>query len=144
MDAETRVDALIEVMGRLTELLDRESESVIGLRARELESMLVTKQHLADAYEQAARGLLDDPEARDALPAEIRERLTNAASFFSRALNANALALKAAKDANQRVVDMIVEAVNQQRRQSAGYAALGNRNAARRGTMAPMTLDARL
>ena len=144
MNAETRIDALIEVMGRLTELLDRESESVIGLKARELESMLTTKQHLADAYEQAARGLLDDPDAREAMPPEIRERLSNAAAFFSRALNANALALKAAKDANQRVVDMIVEAVNQQRRQATGYAALGNRNGARRTTMSPMTLDARL
>jgi hypothetical protein len=104
METATRIASIIEVMERLTTLLDREVASLHRLRVRELAELQEAKLALADSYEAAASWLAAHRDELQEIAPELRAQLDATAAALDRAAARNDLALRIAKDAPRRRV----------------------------------------
>lgn len=105
---------LIDLMGRETELLK-------AMRPKDIVELQEEKTFLARSYEQQARQLAADPACLKAVEPVLREELETAMRALEQASGANELALRAAREANDRTIRAIVAAVMEQTEETGTY-----------------------
>lgn len=124
-NAFERATALIDLMGRMTVLLQREAEAVRAHRpSAELARFAREKQPMMLVYEEISRLLRVDRDGVAALPAELKTALKEATGTLYAASADNAEALRIGGLAQKIVVDTVVAAVSRaQKAPATAYAA---------------------
>ncbi|BAI72480.1 flagellar basal-body protein [Azospirillum sp. B510] len=124
-NAEERAVALVELMGRLTSLLEREAAAVRARRpARELAQIVKDKQPMTLVYEEISRLLRVDREGLIALSPELKTALREGTGRLYAATADNAEALRVGGEAQKVMVDTVVGAITrQQKAPTTAYAA---------------------
>jgi hypothetical protein len=143
--ARTEAGALLTAIDDLVSLLDLETSAVRTRKRGEVEAMQKAKNEAVALYErnlyrlrQITQTNRDDINGDDAFKA----RLINAGTRLDRAISANVIALQSARDANERLMSMIQNAVTAQQPTGAGYTARGANNTGYKHAGAPaMTLN---
>ena len=125
MNTNSRIDEIIKITSRLIALLDREVELLRGTRSSELEALQKEKSTLTAAYESQARSLAGHPELLVALQPVLRAELERVTGRFQSAVSANEVALQAARETTQRVLQAIADELDRNQRDKAGYSATG-------------------
>ena len=125
MNTANRIDDLIQVTSRLISVLEREVELLNGKPSPELEALQEEKSVLTAAYESQARSMAGHPELLQALQPVLRAELERVTSRFQSAVSANEMALRAARETTQRVLQAIADELDKNRRDQAGYSATG-------------------
>lgn len=142
-----RIETLIQITSRLISLLDREVEMLREMRVPDIESLREEKNDLTLAYEQAVRVLAAEPGKLAAIEPALRETLTDVARRFDNSLAANANAIAAVRESQERLLKAVVDAAAEQRARQKAYTAKGSFEARHRSRRAPalsLTLDRRL
>lgn len=124
-NAQERAVALVELMGRLTTLLEREAAAVRARRpAKEMAQIVKDKQPMTLVYEEISRLLRVDREGLMALPAELKTALKDATGKLYAATADNAEALRIGGEAQKMMVDTVVTVITRQQKAPAtAYAA---------------------
>jgi flagellar biosynthesis/type III secretory pathway chaperone len=136
---------LLSVTSRLIGVLEREIEMLRGMKPREMQSIQHDKIVLAAAYEAAVRDLNADEAAVASITPAVRAELAEATERFQSALQANERALRAAKDATDRLLKHIVSEAERQRGQASAYGArAGKAVAVPAGSALSLSVDQRL
>jgi flagellar biosynthesis/type III secretory pathway chaperone len=125
MSMQSKVNDLLQVTSRLIAVLDREVELLRTTPSTELEALQEEKARLTVAYESQARSMAGHPELLEALQPVLRAELERVTSRFQSAISANEVALRAARDTTQRVLQAIADELDKSRRNNAGYSATG-------------------
>ena len=118
-----RVTQLLSVTSRLISVLEREIEMLRGMKPSEMQQLQHDKIVLAAAYEAAVRALNADPAEMEQVTPAVRDELREATERVHGALAANEQALRAAKEATDRLLKHIVAEAERQRGQANGYGA---------------------
>jgi flagellar biosynthesis/type III secretory pathway chaperone len=127
IDLRPSAEGLIDIASRLIAVLERETTLLREMKAGEIGALQPEKTRLIAAYEERSRGLNAHGEALGFLEEAVREELRETIARFNDSAKDNALALRAAHQANERLMQAIVEALNRQRDRSEGYGADGAR-----------------
>lgn len=124
-NALERATALVELMARLTALLEREATAVRAHRpAAELTRLAKEKQPMSLVYEELSRLLRIDRDGLMALPAEMKTALKEATGKLYAATADNAEALRVGGAAQKIVVDTVIGVLTRQQKAPAtAYAA---------------------
>jgi flagellar biosynthesis/type III secretory pathway chaperone len=140
-----RIAGLLSVTSRLIDVLEREIEMLRGMKPSEMQALQHDKIVLAAAYEAAVRDLNGDAAALEQVAPAVRAELRATTERFQAALAANERALRAAKEATDRLLKHIVAEAERQRGQPSAYGARGGRAVATAGAGAlSLTVDRRL
>ena len=140
------VDGLIDIASRLIALLGRETELLRQMKTKEIAPLQDEKMKLTRAYESRVRSLNEQGNELALVDAAIRDELRATMNRFEDAAKANAIAIHAAQEANKRLMQAIVEVLNERRSRAEGYSADGvstHKDARPREGVA-LTLDQRL
>lgn len=129
------VEELIGIAGRLVATLERETALLSEMKTAEVEPIQEEKVRLTRAYEARVLALRSKPDLIKAAGAAIEAEFRACATSLADASRANAVALRAAKAANERLLQCIVEAASEQERAHHGYTPGGI--ATRNGYAAP-------
>lgn len=145
-DLRPSIDGLIEIASRLIELLGRETALLRQMKIVEIAALQEQKLTLTRAYETRMRALNRNHEELQAVDQAIRDELRATINRFEDAASANAIAVHAAQEANQRLMQAIVDIVSERRGRTEGYAADGTPTAkdSRPREGLALTLDQRL
>lgn len=108
MSIEPLIAELHSVTEELLALIDRETARLKTLRGPDLEQMSGEKSALALRYEHLHGRLAAEAEALAALPEDTKQALRELDAAFRDAAKRNLIALKARREANQRLLDTIV------------------------------------
>jgi hypothetical protein len=143
--ATATAGGLIEIAGRLVELMDRESALLGAMKIRQATDLHTEKLRLAHAFEDRARQLRGNSALVATLGAELKSELQAAVRRFEEAAKANAVAVRAARDANHHLLQAIVDAFSAKETVNLGYGATGARArpAACKPKALSLTLDGR-
>ena len=125
MSTTSRIDELIKITSRLIAVLDREVELLRATPSTGIEALQEEKSALTAAYESQARSLAGHPELLEALQPVLRAELERVTGRFQSAVSANEVALRAARETTQRVLQAIADEFDKNRRDKAGYSATG-------------------
>lgn len=125
IDQTGPVADLVQVVGRLTAVLEREVAMLRAMKPAELQAVQEDKMALTAAYEARIKALKDEPAALDALAPSLRAELKAALDRLRAALGENERSLRAAKDATGRVLRAIAEELENRRPEAAGYSGKG-------------------
>jgi flagellar biosynthesis/type III secretory pathway chaperone len=116
---------LIEIAARLVEVMNRETDLLRTMKVRQANDLFEEKTRLVHGFEERARALKGDPTLVGTLSAELKGELQAAVKRFDQAAEANALAIRIARDANQHLLNAIVDAVAAKQAGQNGYGATG-------------------
>ena len=116
---------LVEIAARLVDVMERETALLGSMRIRDANALQEEKARLARAFEDRARALRGNDALAATLTSGLKEELRGAIVSVDRAAKANAAAIGAARDANQLVLQAIVDAVSAKRTAAQGYGATG-------------------
>jgi len=149
MTADNPVGDLIALAERLSGLLEKESALLTEARAREVAALQTDKIHIASGFEaQVARFNSDRKPLDDAEPG-LKSKLMRVMSRARKAIAENARALRAARDANQKLLNAIFRALSEREGKLGVYTATGgvstsvySRHAAVKAV--PLSIDQRL
>ncbi len=119
------VEELIGVAGRLVATLERETALLAQMKTADVKPLQKEKAALARAYEERVRALKSKPELVRAAGKAIAEEFRACATKLAQASEANAVALRAAKAANERLLQCIVEAASEHDAAHHGYTSRG-------------------
>ena len=119
------VNDLIVLSERLAELMSEENELLRAMRPGEIAGLQESKANLSRAYEERMRRLAVEPDHVRRLDPETKATLRRATERLNRAVARNRIALKAAKEANERLIRAIVNAVQEQQQNLDVYTASG-------------------
>ncbi len=124
-NAQERAVALVDLMGRMTAVLEREAAAVRARRpAKELAQIGRDKQPMTLVYEEISRLLRVDRDGLMALPEELKTTLKDATAKLYAATADNAEALRVGGAAQKIMVDTVVGVISrQQKAPSTAYAA---------------------
>lgn len=138
---------LLKITSRLIDVLEREIEMLRAMRPSEMQSLQQDKIMLAAAYESAIHALEADPAAAQLMAPSVRAELHEVTERFHRVLSTNEQALRAAREATNRMLKHIVAEAQKQQHGPATYGpaslAAAGRNSARRPGVS-LTFDQRL
>jgi hypothetical protein len=116
------VEAVLAAIDRLRSILEEEIALLEASQSDEALFDLVSRKADAEAkYRGAIAALQCEPGGVGALPADVRALLTAAAQALSDAAAANIAAVTAARDAQKRLVELIVDSLRKERRSEVGY-----------------------
>jgi len=132
MTRTERVRDLLATTARLIACMDQEIKLLRAMRPQEIQLIQVDKLALADAYEAHFMALRDGKDEADAVSDALLAELSAATERFQTVLADNARALRAVRDVNDRVLKAVVEAVEKNRVEPAGYTRGGKAPAPRR------------
>jgi hypothetical protein len=119
-------EELISVASRLTALLERENDCLAKFDVRGISGLHDEKQALTQKYCLQVHELKKDSEALAAVTATVRDEVKKVLVRFDEVVKLNERALRATREANDRVLAAIVDAANkQQPQQVAGYSRSG-------------------
>ena len=133
------VAEIVAAMNQLTDVLDRETAALAIHDRAALRALFEEKRLACQAYEDGARALEDSGMA-SADPA-AGQALRLASECLTRASAENQRRLAAAIAAQQRVLDIIAQAVRQHSSGAATYTNDGGREHPRRVSAAPLALS---
>lgn len=121
-----KFDELVSIASRLTALLERENDCLAKFDVRGITGLHEEKQALTQTYCLRVHELKKDPEAIAAVTATVRDEVKKVMARFDEVVKLNERALKATREANDRVLAAIIDAANkQQPQQVAGYSRSG-------------------
>lgn len=119
------LDGLIDIASRLITLLGQETVLLRQMKIKDIAALQDEKLALTRAYEARMRDLSNNSGELDAVDQAIRDELRATVNRFEDAAKANAIAVHAAQEANQRLMQAIVDIVSERRGRTEGYAADG-------------------
>lgn len=116
---------LIEVVKDLTAVMAQEVTLLRAMQIREFGGLQERKNFLVDAYERLSLGLRKDPAFGATLDPLLRNELLELLEDMQSTLAHNEAAIRAAREANERLAKAIVAAVGQKKAENGGYSAKG-------------------
>lgn len=142
-DAADRVDQLIILTERLTDVVARQCQCFETHRPQDAASLMDEATRLANFYRHESTRVRADPGLVMASPPEIRRRLIRATEAFDAVLARHARALSAAKFVTEGLVRAIAEEVASQRDQLSGYGPTARSAASPQSSATAITLNRR-
>lgn len=124
-EAETRVDALIQLTERLTDLISAECRAFEAHRPHEAAKTLDETSRLANIYRLESQRVRADKSLVAAAPMAKRVRLVRATEAFDSVLARHGRALYAAKVVTEGIVKAVADEIASKRVTGAGYSAAG-------------------
>lgn len=140
--APERVEQLIQLTERLTELVALEAQAFEQRRPQDAARTLEETSKLANVYRHESARVRANPQLVAGAPLELRARLVRATEAFDAVLARHGRALAAAKTVTEGLVRAIADEVADQRGRSAGYGP-GAVAAAPTGSATAITLNRR-
>ncbi len=125
MSKDSHINDLIQLSSRLIAVLEREVELLRAAKPSEIEKLQQEKSKLTAAYESQAKSLSSQPDLLEALQPVLRSELKRVTDRFQSAVAANEVALRAARETTQRVLQAITDEIGKNRSENAGYSARG-------------------
>lgn len=143
LNAERRIESMIEITDRLSELLEEETGLLKQMKVNKITSLQDAKMRLTDAYQARVEEISKNSDKYKEVPVTLKQRLALASKRFQEAIIKDINALNAAKTVNARVVEAIATAALDQQQVVKGYNAKGSLEKARttNGTMRPTTMS---
>ncbi|ODT87062.1 flagellar basal body protein [Phenylobacterium sp. SCN 70-31] len=129
-DATDRVDQLIILTERLTEIIAAQAQAFESRRPQDAAKMQEEASRLANLYRHESARVRADPRLVEGAPAKDRQRLIQATEAFDAVLARQGRAIEAARTVTEGLVKCIAEEVAAQRSQASVYGATGTQNAA--------------
>ncbi len=124
-DATDRVEQLIILTERLTELVAGQAQAFEQHRPKEAANLLEETARLANLYRHESGRVRADPSLVEGAPAELRAQLMRAIEAFDAVLARQGRAVEAARFVTEGLVRCIAEEVANQRAQTTPYGATG-------------------
>jgi len=145
-DLRPAVDGLIDIASHLIALLGRETALLREMKTNAIGELQPEKLRLVRAYEERTRGLNARGEELGKVDRAIRDELRATVGRFEDAAKANAIAIHAAREANERLMQAIVDVLNERRNRADRYGANGVRSTPEAGPNdgVALALDERL
>jgi hypothetical protein len=112
---------LVDLAGRLAEMLARETALVRAMRIKEIGPLQEAKTALTAQYQTAFKALTSAHDGKS-LPAAIKEQLALSGQLLATAVADNELALRVGKIATETLIGSIIAAVKEQKKFGASYA----------------------
>jgi hypothetical protein len=120
-NAADRVDQLITLTDRLTELIATSAQAFEGRRPQAAAELLPETTQLANLYRHESARVRANPALIAGAPAAQRARLTRATEAFDAVLARQTRAVQAAQTVTEGLVRAIAEEVASQRQRGASY-----------------------
>ena len=124
-DAEDRVEQLIILTERLTELIAKQALAFEQRRPQDAAALLEETSRLANLYRHESARIRVDVTLVEAAPVKARAHLVRATEAFDAVLARQGRALEAARTVTEGLVKCIAEEVANQRSQTSVYGAGG-------------------
>jgi len=140
-DAGDRVEQMIILTERLTELIALEAQAFEQHRPQDAAAQLEETSKLANVYRHESARIRANPGLVSSAPLNQRTRLIRATEAFDAVLARQGRALEAAKTVTEGLVRAIADEVAQQRTQAVGYGPRANTTAP--GLATSITLNQR-
>lgn len=118
-------EGLIEAASRLTALLERENVCLEKCDVKGVAALHDEKQALTRAYALHVHELKKEPVKLAALTQVVRDEVKKIMVRFDEVCTINERRLKAVREANDRVMKVIVDAANEQAPRASGYSRTG-------------------
>lgn len=131
-------DNLIRVTERLSALMDSEVELLRGQRARDIKALQSDKESLTAVYQRLMSDLQGAPGSLRGIDDGRKQALRRAASKLEESALGNAIALRTAVEANNRLMEAIADAIRDRSNENAPYGANAQMNG---GTRQPLTVS---
>jgi len=128
-DATDRVEQLIILTERLTELIAQQALAFEQRRPQDAAALLDETSRLANLYRHESARVRADRRLVESAPKQARARLVRATEAFDAVLARQGRALEAARTITEGLVKCIAEEVANQRSQAAVYGAGGQQAA---------------
>ena len=128
-DAADRVEQLVILTERLTELIANQALAFEQRRPQDVAAMLEETSRLANLYRHESARVRADPRMVESAPLEARTRLVRATEAFDAVLARQGRAIEAARTVTEGLVKCIAEEVASQRSQASVYGASGMQSA---------------
>jgi hypothetical protein len=112
---------LVDLAGRLAEMLTRETALVRAMRIKEIGPLQDAKTALTEQYQTAFKSLTSAHDGKS-LPAAIKEQLAVSGQLLAAAVADNELALRVGKVATETLIGSIIAAVKEQKKSGRSYA----------------------
>ena len=139
-DADDRVDQLIILTNRLTDLIAKEAQAFEARRPQEAAQYIDETAKLANLYRHESLRVRHNPDLIAGVSAEKRRRLVRATEAFDAVLARQGRAVTAAKTVTEGLVRAIAEEVASQREQKSTYGSDGQ-SSAPAGSSTAITLN---
>lgn len=120
-DAADRVDQLIILTERLTDLIVKEAQAYESHRPQEAAHQVEETQRLANIYRHESMRVRADPGLVQGAPSAMRQKLVRATEAFDAVLARHGRAIAAAKTVTEGLVRAIAEEVASQRERTSSY-----------------------
>lgn len=124
-DAADRVEQLVILTERLTELIAAQALAFEQRRPQDAAAMLEESSRLANLYRHESARVRADPRMVESAPLEARTRLVRATEGFDAVLARQGRAIEAARTVTEGLVKCIAEEVASQRSQASVYGSSG-------------------
>jgi len=128
-DAADRVEQLVILTERLTELIAKQALAFEQRRPQDAAAMLEETSRLANLYRHESARVRADPRMVESAPLEARTRLVRATEGFDAVLARQGRAIEAARTVTEGLVKCIAEEVASQRSQASVYGSSGLQSA---------------
>lgn len=128
-DAADRVDQLIILTERLTELISSQALAFEERRPQDAAGLLEETSRLANLYRHESARVRADPRMVEGAPLAARTRLMRATEAFDAVLARQGRAIEAARTVTEGLVKCIADEVAAQRSQAVVYGSTGTQNA---------------
>ena len=125
MAERTPIDELIDVASRLTALMERENAMLAVHDTNGVPTLQDEKLALTRAYTTRVREMTKNPAQLKAVTQVVRAEMKTVLQRFDEVAKRNEIALKAAREVNDRVLKAIVDAANAQVPRATGYSRTG-------------------
>ena len=110
MDITKQVNELIDITTRLADLLKRENQALRNHDTQEANALLSEKNSLTEVYEEHVEAVMSHSEHLNKLEPKLKESLSTIGEKAKNLIEENAVLLRAAIVANERVMEMVAEA----------------------------------
>jgi len=140
-DAADRVEQLVILTERLTELVAQQAQAFEQRRPQDAAALLDETSRLANLYRHESTRVRADPRLVEAAPLASRTRLVRATEAFDAVLARQGRAIEAARTVTEGLVKCIADEVASQRTQGTTYGAGGVQKAG--GNATAITLNKR-
>ena len=134
MEPTERLERLLDLTDRLTELVEAENLALIDHRYQEVEETLEDKAVLARLYENNLKDIEDGDIDISAVDGDLRAKLLDAGERLREAMDENTMRLEVGMAANQTVMEFLADAVKAQTPHAGTYSRRGR--AGREGSTA--------
>ncbi|MCK5546368.1 MAG: flagellar export chaperone FlgN [Rhodospirillaceae bacterium] len=148
MNMQQRIEDLVLICTKMSALLVNENDALHKKKYEAIQDMVETKLALGHAYAKRMEGLINDEDGLKKIDPEIRGNLMDLGESLHDLMKENETLLSGSIEANRRFLDVVAQAVQEQRKDDAKtYSENGKENSA--GSMsapisAPISLDQNL